>query len=343
MGVNLTPIMVKRIMRLEDFAGRRLAVDANNFLYQFLALIRTPRGFSLESPDGTVTSHLAGLLYRTTRLIQEYDIKPVFVFDGAPSEYKRTEIEKRRKLREKAAAEWQAALRTGDYAKAFSKAVVTSRLTQPMVQDAKKLLQLLGIPYVEAPSEAEAQAAYMAAKGDVWASSSQDYDSLLFGAPRLVRYLTISGREYLPGKMTTRPLEPELIALSEFLSEVGIASEQLVDLAILVGTDFNEGVKGIGPKTALNLIRKHGSIDNLPDSLRSKVPSHYTQVRELFLAPKVAQEYAIGFGQPREDELYRFLCNEKGFAWGRVEKAVHRLKVPRKRMGQSDLRGWLRF
>jgi len=148
--------------------------------------------------------------------------------------------------------EWQEALKEGDYAKAFSKAVMTGVLTSEMIDDAKTLLKLLGIPWVQAPAEAEAQAAYMAKRGDVWASSSRDYDSLLFGTPRLVRYLTITGREFLPSKGISRPLKPELIVLEEFLSEIGLTREQLIDLAILIGTDFNDGIKGIGPKTALS-------------------------------------------------------------------------------------------
>jgi len=341
LGVNLTPIMAKHEIRLMDLEGRKLAVDANNYLYQFLALIRTPEGFPLQGPDGSMTSHLAGLLYRTTRLLSDYGMGLVFVFDGKPSVYKQQEIEKRRELREKATKEWQEALTAGDYAKAFSKAVMTSRLTQPMIQDAKKLLDLLGIPHVQASSEAEAQAAYMAMRGDVWASSSRDYDSLLFGTPRLVRYLTISGKEFLPSKMVSRPLKPEIIVLKEFLDKIGITREQLVDVAILAGTDFNEGIRGIGPKTALRIIRKHGAIENLPDDIGRRVPSHYNEVRRLFLKPEVTAKHVTGYGRLREDELYAFLCEQKGFARDRVGKAVERLKGSREKMGQSELGEWL--
>lgn len=341
MGVNLTPIILKHTIRLNDLEGRKLAVDANNVLYQFLALIRTPKGIPLKAPDGTVTSHLAGLLYRTTRLISEHGMRLTFVFDGKPSKLKEKEIEKRRKLRQKVTKEWQEALEAGDYAKAFSKAVMSSRLTRPLVRDAKTLLALLGVPYVQAPSEAEAQAAYMAREGDVWASSSRDYDSLLFGTPRLVRYLTISGREYLPSKMSSRPLKPEIIDLDEFLSRIGITREQLVDLAILIGTDFNEGIRGVGPKTASKLLRQYGGIDDLPDEIRTRVCSHYADVRRLFLEPKVTSEYTTSYGALKEDELYDFLCDQKGFSRGRIERTVERIRVLRERMEQSDLNMWL--
>ena len=341
MGVNLTPIIVKRTIRLKDLQGRKLAVDANNVLYQFLALIRTPKGIPLKAPDGTVTSHLTGLLYRTTRLLSEYGVRLAFVFDGKPSEYKEKEIEKRRELREKATREWREALAAGDYAKAFSKAVMSSRLTRPLMQDAKTLLTLLGVPYIQAPGEAEAQAAYMAKEGDFWASSSRDYDSLLFGAPRLVRYLTISGREYLPSKMTSRPLKPEIITLEEFLSRISITRQQLVDLAILIGTDFNEGIRGVGPKTALRLVREHGGIDDLPDEIMKKVPVHYSDVRKMFLEPNVTSEYTTSYGPLREDKVYAFLCDQKGFSKARVRSAVERLRGSRERMEQSDLEKWL--
>jgi len=249
------------------------------------------------------------------------------------------EIEKRRKLREKAIREWREALKEGDYARAFSKTVMTGVLTSEMVEDAKKLLKLLGIPWVQAPSEA--QAAHMARRGDVWASSSRDYDSLLFGTPRLVRYLTISGREFLPSKHISRPLKPELIVLEEFLSKIGVTYERLIDLAILIGTDFNDGIKGIGPKTALRLVKKYGRIENLPKEIREKVASHYREIRKIFLESKVTDNYSLRYETPMEDELYDFLCIKKGFSKSRVEKALQRLKSAQRYMQQPNLEMWM--
>ena len=293
-------------------------------------------------PDGTVTSHLVGLLYRTSHLISKYHLTLVFVFDGKPPLLKRGEIEKRRKLREKAITEWHEALKEGDYARAFSKAVMTGVLNSEMIDDAKTLLKLLGIPWVQAPAEAEAQAAYMAKRGDVWASSSRDYDSLLFGTPRLVRYLTITGREFLPSKGVSRPLEPELIVLEEFLSELNVAYEQLIDLAILIGTDFNDGIKGIGPKTALSLIRKYVRIEDLPMEIREKVPSYYGAVRKIFLEPEVTDDYSVRYGSLMENEIYEFLCVKKGFSKPRVKRAIQRLKSAQKQMQQPDLEAWMK-
>lgn len=340
LGVNLTPIIVKKTIRLEDLRGKSLAVDANNYLYQFLALIRTRDGTPLKNSHGNVTSHLAGLMLRSTRLMHDYDMDLVFVFDGEPPKLKEREILKRREIQEKATQEWEKALKAGDYATAFSKAVMSGRLTRQMVEDAQRLLELLGVPFVQAPSEAEAQTAYMAMKGDVWAASSRDYDSLLFGAPRLVRYLTISGREFLPSKGTSRLLKPELIHLNRLLARHELTREQLIDLAILIGTDFNEGVRGIGPKTALKLLKKHGRTENLPNEILSRVPLYYEDVRKIFLEPQVTSNYALKYGDLRVEELYHFLCDQRDFSQERVETAVQRMERLYINRKQACLEKW---
>jgi flap endonuclease-1 len=341
LGVNLTPIIVKKILDLEALRRKSLAVDANNMLYQFLSLIRTRDGTPLKDSTGRVTSHLVGLMFRSTRLIHTYGIDLVFVFDGKPPELKAQEITKRRRLREKAKEEWEQAVKAGDYATAWSKAVMTSRLTKSMVDDAKQLLKLLGLPYVQAPSEAEAQTAHMAKQGDVWASSSRDYDSLLFGAPRLLRYLTISGREFLPSKRTSRPLEPELIDLKRLLSHYKLTYKQLIDTAILIGTDFNEGIKGIGPKTALKLLRRYGKIEELPRDVKSKVSERYESVRKIFFKPDVISDYDLEYSGLCEEELYHFLCEERDFSKKRVETVVQRTKRFYSSRRQTGLKRWI--
>jgi flap endonuclease-1 len=343
LGVNLTPIIVKEILSLEDLRGRSFAVDANNYLYQFLSLIRMPDGTPLQDSHGNVTSHLAGLMFRSTRLMHDYNMLLFFVFDGQPPALKQHEISKRREQREKAKQQWQEALKKGDYQQAFSKAVMTSRLTRPLVEDAKHLLSLLGIPYLEAPSEAEAQCAHMATKGDVWAASSKDYDSLLFGATRLLRYLTISGREYLPSRGISRPLRPELIELEKFLSTTGITRQQLIDLAILIGTDFNEGVKGIGPRTALSLMRKHGQIENLPAEIQAQLESQNCEhVRRFFLQPEITADYHLNYTELDEVGLYDFLCGQRDFSRDRVRTVVERMRIFYRMSRQTELRHWMK-
>jgi flap endonuclease-1 len=341
LGCDLRPIIVRREIKLEELRGRVLAVDGNNMLYQFLSLIRTPEGVSLKDSQGRTTSHLAGLLFRSTRLTLDYDLRFVFVFDGPPHPLKARVLAERRAVREKARTEWSEALRRHDFQTAWSKAVMMSKLDQPMIDDAKRLLSLIGVPYVQAPSEGEAQAAFMASRGDVWAASSRDYDSILFGSPRVVRYLTISGREFLPSKGISRPLKPELIELSNFLRYHGITDKQLVDLAILIGTDFNEGIKGIGPKTALKLIKRHGSLEALPDDLRDKLPHDLETLRNTFLRPEVTLKYSTLQRPVDENGLLTFLCSERGFSQERVKVAVERLKHISQRTPESDLGHWL--
>src|SRR6266540_3027415 len=215
MGVLLTPIVIRHPTSLERLRGRTVAVDGNLELYQFLSIMRTRDGQPLQDSHGRITSHLNGLMFRTTRLLVDYDIRTVFVFDGPPPELKREEIRRRREAREKSQREYETAVASGDLATAWSKAVMTSRLTRPMVEEAKTLLTLLGLPWIQAPSEGEAQAAFLARRGDVWAASSKDYDSLLFGAPRLVRFLAVASTEFLPSRGRSRAVPPEILDLEE--------------------------------------------------------------------------------------------------------------------------------
>ena len=324
MGVALTPIMIKEQLTLEDLHGKRLAVDGNGELYQFLALIRLPDGTPLRDSHGRITSHLSGLFYRTTRLIADYGMELVFVFDGKPPKLKTHEIERRRSIRERYDAEHSQALAEGDLAKAYSKATMTSRLTRAMVEEARELLRILGIPVVQAPTEGEAQAAYLAGKGVVWAAASKDYDCLLFGAPRLLRFLTISGKEFLPSKGVSRPIVPEVIDTQALLAHYGLTREQLVDLAILVGTDFNEGVKGIGPKKALKLVKNYGSIDQMPAEIQSAAGPNIREIRHIFLSPEIAEDVTMEFASPDWAAVERFLCDEREFSRERVRAALQR-------------------
>jgi flap endonuclease-1 len=343
MGVNLTPIILKESLDLSDLRGKSLAIDANNYLYQFLALIRKPDGTPLQDSKGNITSHLVGLTYRSTRLIHEYNIKLIFVFDGKPPSLKEPEIIRRRVLRKEATDKWKEAQKKGDYSTAFSKAVMTSRLTQSMISDAKFLLNLLGIPYIQALSEAEAQCAYLTQKGQVWAVSSKDYDSILFGALRLLRFLTISGREYLPSKGISRPLIPEIIELDKLLNYWKISRKEAIDMAIMIGTDFNIGLKGIGPKKALNLIREFRRIENLPNDIKRVLETqNYEEVRTIFLRPKTEEDYSIAYGDFQEDLLYGFLCDQRDFTKERVKVAMERMKNFYSKEKQTQLEEWFK-
>jgi len=326
MGADLAPLIVRKVTTLEHLSGKHIAIDANNALYQFLSIIRTPDGTPL-SHDGKTTSHLVGLLYRTTKLICDYDIGIVYVFDGPPPQIKFAELEKRRRAKEKSMDEWAQALREGDTRKAFSKSVMTSRLTRDMIVESKQLLDLLGVPWVQAPSEAEAQAAYMARKG-LWASGSQDYDSLLFGSPRVVRYVSTEGRY----RMRAEKSRPEIIELESVLANNGITREQLIDISILSGNDFFPGIKGIGPKRALEIVKRYGGVEGLPQDMKDNLPKNVSEIKTFFLNPPVSEQYEVSYKRCDGKELSSFL-EERGFSKKAVVIAMERMKHLRGKQG----------
>ena len=329
MGVLLTPITVRHPTSLEALRGRSIAVDGNLELYQFLSIMRTRDGRPLQDSKGRITSHLNGLAFRTTRLLADYDIRPLFVFDGRPPDLKRREIQQRIEAREKSQREFSAAVAAGDTATAWSKAVMTSRLTRAMVEEAKTLLTVIGIPWIQAPSEGEAQASHLSREGETWATGSKDYDSLLFGAPRLVRFLAVASTEFLPSRGRSRAVPPELLDLDENLRSLGLTREELVDAAILIGTDFNPGVRGVGPKTAARLLREHHSLSSPPADVRQSLPDNVDEIHEFFLHPPVVPSDQIVPGDFDPEKLRKFLCDERDFTASRVESLVQRLSKRR--------------
>ena len=311
------------------FHDKAIAFDGNNILYQFLTRIRQSDGSLLTDEHGNVTSHLSGLLYRVTRSL-ESGIKVVFIFDGKPPEEKTQEIMKRKKVKKEADVAYEEALKKGDMELAQRYAQRTARLTSPMISDAKRLLDLMGIPVIQAISEGEGQAAIMAKKGDVWASCSQDYDSLLFGTPRLVRNLTISGKRKLPRKNVYIEVKPELIELESALKSIELSREELIDIAILLGTDFNPdgiGVSGIGPKTALKLVREHKNIETIleqPKMVDADIDFDIDRIREIFLNPPAITDYSLNWTSPDVDKVVEFLSGERGFSETRVRSALEK-------------------
>jgi len=339
--VNLGELVPKTKVDLTSLSGKSIAIDAYNALYQFLAIIRQPDGTPLKDSTGRVTSHLSGLLYRTANLV-EMGIKAVYVFDGVPPALKEVEIKRRAKVKEEALVKYERALQEGRIEEARTYAQMTSRLKDYMAEDSKRLLNLMGVPWIQAPSEGEAQAAYLAKKGDTNYCASQDYDSLLFGTPRLVRNVTISGRRKLPKKAVYVEVIPEIVELDHVLKELEITREQLIDIGILVGTDFNpEGIKGIGPKTALKLVKQHGSLEKLPELKEEEFPVEPQRIREIFLNPKVTDNYKLAWKDPDVEGIVDFLCRERDFSEERVRKALKKMTEGlRKAKGKVTLEEW---
>lgn len=322
MGSDIGEIFERETVELDYFSGKKIAIDAFNTLYQFVTTIRQPNGTPLKDSKGRITSHLSGLLYRNANLI-ENGIKPIYVFDGEPPKFKEKELRERCERKKEAEEKWKIALEAGENAKKY--AMMAAKVDEFIVESSKRLLKLLGIPYVDAPSEGEAQAAYMTRKGDADYTGSQDYDSLLFGSPALARNLTITGKKKLPGKNVYVDIKPEIIELEKNLKRLKITREQLIDVAILVGTDYNEGIRGIGVKKALKYIKSYGDIFKTLKALKVEIES-VEEIREFFLNPPVTDDYEIRFGKPDKDKVIEFLCEEYDFSRDRVEKAVERIK-----------------
>ena len=312
---------------IEQLRQKKLAVDAYNIIYQFLASIRGYDGSLLSDTEGTVTSHLTGLLYRNARLL-ERGVKLVYVFDGEPSQLKREEIQRRAEVKAKAREELEEALERGDMERARTVAQRTSKLTRPMVEDSKRLLKHLGIPVVEAPQEGESQAAYLVQEKKVWGVASQDYDSLLFGSPVLIRNLTLSGRRKLPKSNRYITVNVEEYHQHELLKALEITREQLIDMSILIGTDFNpDGVKGVGPKTAYKLIKEHGDLETVLEKEEKVVLDvDYNAVRDVFLNPVIKEDFELKFEPIDVEGTVEFLCDERGFSKDRVYGTLQKAK-----------------
>jgi len=335
MGVDLGELLERKKIQIQDLSGRWVAIDAFNTLYQFLSIIRQRDGTPLMDRQGRVTSHLSGLLYRTTNLI-EAGVKMAFVFDGEAPTFKADTLAERSENRDKAASAWEEARAAGE--DGFKYAQAASRINSEILEDGRRLILAMGLPVIQAPSEGEAQAAYMTARGDVDYAGSQDYDSLLFGAPLVVRNLAITGKRKLPKKNIYVDVEPEVINLKEGLENLGITHKQLVEIGIMCGTDYNAGLERVGPKTALKLIREKGDLETILSERGEKI-TEMERIREFFLHPPVTDDYRIALKKPRVDDIISFLVEERDFDPERVEKTAKRLEEVY-RSGQSSLDHW---
>jgi len=292
---------------IDTLAGDVVAIDAHNWLYRYLTtVVRFTRDDAYTTPNGEEVANLIGICQGVPRFL-ENDVTPVFVFDGAVTELKDDEVAQRREERKKREEQLEEARESGDATEVARLKSQTQRLTETIQSTSRELLQRLDLPVIEAPAEGEAQCAHMASIGDVDAAGTEDYDALLFGSPITYRDLTSSG-------------DVERMDLQATLDRHDITYEQLVDAGILCGTDFNEGVHGIGPKTAITAIKEHDDLYGVLDDRGETLP-HADRIRQLFFDPPVTDEYDLDLTVEPDVEAARELVVD---GWGVAEDEVDR-------------------
>jgi len=334
MGIQLGPLLETRQIKVEELSGQRVAIDGFNVLYQFLTSIRQADGSLLTDSDGRVTSHLSGILFRFSKLV-ENGLKLCIVFDGKPPALKKNILEERRQRKIKAQIEWEAAIEAGDTETARTKAQQTTRLDTNMITESKNLLDLLGIPWVDAPSEGEAQVASLLNQGMVDYGASQDFDTVLFGASKFIRNLTLSGRRKLPKQQKWVEVSPEIIDLELSFQKLELNREQLIDVAILMGTDFNPGIDGVGPKRGLKLIQEFGKAEGALEKLGKEI-DNLDEIRSLFLEhPSV--DFTPEWKTPNVESTLSYLCDDFSFNKERVKKALEKYVEAKPRARQFTL------
>ncbi|RZH68652.1 flap endonuclease-1 [Natrinema altunense] len=296
----------------EDVEGV-VAVDAHNWLYRYLTTtVKWTDSSKYTTADGTEVANLVGIVQGLPKFF-EHDITPVMVFDGGPSDLKDDEIESRREQRRSYEEQLETAREEGDAVAIAQLESRTQRLTPTIQETSRDLLRLLDVPIVEAPAEGEAQAAHMVKRGDADYVGSEDYDALLFGAPLTLRQLTSKG-------------DPELMDLEATLAQHDLTLEQLIDAAILIGTDFNEGVSGIGPKTAISAITEHGDLWSALEARGDHV-EHGDRVRQLFRDPDVTDDYEFeSTVDPDLEAAKSYVTDEWGVDAGEVERGFERIE-----------------
>lgn len=334
-----TPRAMKE-QKFESYFGRKIAIDASMSIYQFLIVVGRSGTEMLTNEAGETTSHLVGMFSRTIRLL-EAGIKPVYVFDGKPPDLKKQELAKRYSRREDATAGLAAAEESGNVEdiEKFSKRTV--KVTQQHNSDCKKLLTLMGVPVVEAPSEAEAQCAALCKSDQVYGVASEDMDSLTFGAPKFLRHLMDPSSKKIP------VME---IEVGKVLEDLELTMDQFIDLCILCGCDYCDSIRGIGPQTALKLVRQHGSLESILENInkeRYQIPDEwpYQEARRLFKEPLVLtgdDQPEIKWGPPDEEGLIEFLVDQNGFNKDRVTKAIEKIKAAKNKSSQGRLESFFK-
>jgi flap endonuclease-1 len=340
MGVKLSDLVVKKDVSWNDLSEKILAVDSSNMLFQFISSIRQRDGTPLMDSQGRVTSHLVGISSRIPSLLSK-GIKPCFVFDGKAPALKFGDQERMKEQKEKAAKKLEQAKEEEDEESMHKYSRMTAKLDKNMIEESKKLLEAIGLPVIQAPSEAEAQASYMCKKKKVWAVASSDYDCLLFQSPRMLINLTLSQkRKTSSGGI--KSVSPQIIELSQVLNDLQIDHEQLLVLGIMVGTDYNPGgIKGIGPKKALKLLQTDQNFDTIFKGLDADFD--WKEVLEVFKSMPVSDDCNLDFKEPDEEKIKEILVEDHDFSEERVDKIIEKMSdAPKKDKSQTGLNQWIK-
>ena len=338
MGVNLGEVIPKKEIKIESLKGKKIAIDASQTFYQFLSSIRQPDGTPLKDSNDNITSHLMGISTRLPNLIEK-GLKVCFVFDGKPPALKIYESEQRESRKKLAEKRLKKAKKAKDEGLMLRYSKQTSRLTREMSNEAKELIGAYGIPVIQAPSEAEAQCSFMCEKGDVDYVGSSDYDSFIYNAPRIVRNLTLSSRRRLPSGIYIS-VHPEVIELKDVLKSLEISQDQFIALSILVGTDYNPGgVKGIGPKTALKLVKQYKSFEDLFKEVKAEFD--WKKIYAVFKSMPIMKNYQLNWTKLNQEKILKILVDKHEFNQERVEKGISRLLNNNNKQEQSSLDSWV--
>ncbi len=333
MGLSIKDIVPKKEISFAELNGKIVVVDAFNAIYQFTSTIRQYDGTPLQDSKGRITSHLSGLFYRNINLLNE-GIRVVYVFDGEPPDLKSATKEKREKIKEIAKEKYEKAKEKEDYDSMKKYSQQTAKLSKDMIEESKELLEAMGIPVIQAPSEGEAQASVLNKNHQAYAVGSQDYDCLLFGAPRLIQNLTMSKkRKTFTG---VKEVFPVVVELERVLNKLQINYEQLICLGILVGTDYNPaGIPGIGQKKALDAVRKYKTpveiFEQFPDA-----DFDWHEIFQMFKKPKIEQNIEIEFPKINENKIKEVLMSHD-FSEERIEKQLAKLRESKEKQKQKTL------
>ena len=345
MGLSIRDIIPRKEIELESLKGKIVCVDAFNTLYQFLSTIRQQDGTPLMDNQKRITSHLSGLFYRNISLLSD-GMKLIYVFDGTPPELKEKTHARRQAGRENAKGKYEEAKQEEDISKMKRYGSQLVRLDDEMIEESKELLRAMGIAVVQAPGEGEAECAHLnKIKEDIYASASQDYDSLLFGAPKLIQNLTLSRRrKTLSGWVE---IKPEIIELDKVLNSLEINLDQLICLGILGGTDYNpKGIPRIGQKKALQLVRQYEqpvlifkAVEEQLMNLPEEDQFDWKEIFKLFHKPDV-KNVDLKFEKVDEEKIKEILVERHDFSEERIDKQLEKLREIKEKSKQKGLDKW---